>query len=110
MISTSINPVRVHPYYSPNNKSLVEKLSEAKEFLTKNSFPDLDFSVHDKHGITPTIVLVGRYESSQDLDLYTLLDSKEFKNILPESISVEWMHREEESPDQTILETYPDSW
>ena len=107
MNNITVNPTGLSTSYFQKDNGLKEKLSRAKDFLKENDFPDLDFSVHNKHGKTPTIVLVGKYESSRDMDLFTLLDSKEAKNILPESIVVEWMYGDKEFPEQTILETYP---
>ncbi len=94
--------------YIPQNYSLQLRLARAIDILDKNNFPGLNFSVHHETDNKPTIVLTGTYESQRDKDLFiTLLNSKEFKNILPENVVVEWMHGDEEFPNKTFLETHP---
>ena len=94
---------------SPLSKDndLETRLSKVKNLLDKNNFPELSFFVHDYIDGKPTVVLLGQYKSSRDMELFTLLNSKEIKSILPENIVVEWMHGDENFPGQTILESHP---
>ena len=95
--------------HSPKENDLEARLLRVINLLDKNDFPKLGFSVHYKIDEKPTIVLIGKYKSFQDKELFiTLLNSKELKSILPENIVVEWMHGDEHSPNQTILENHPD--
>ncbi len=95
------------PPHIQNDDSLNPRLSKAKALLEKNNFPELNFSVHYKIDWAPTIVLTGMYESSQDKDLFALLDSPDFKRLLPESVVVEWMYGDKDFPGKTFLESHP---
>ena len=94
-------------HHTQKGNDLSTRLARVTELLNKNNFPELGFSVHYDIDETPTVVLVGKHESSQDQELYRLLDSKEIKRILPENIVVEWMHGEKDFPKHTFLERYP---
>lgn len=110
MSHSSVNRVAILKATIPSalkENTLEARLSRTVNLLSENNFPELSFFVHNDIDAKPTIVLVGKYESSQDIGLFTLLNSKEFKNILPENIVVEWMHGDEQFPNQTILEKYP---
>ena len=98
---------KVDRNYFSKDFDLSRRLSKVKETLDKNNFKELSLFVHHDIDETPTIVLVGKYESSQDQELYRLLDSKEVKRMLPENIVVEWMHGDEDFPKHTFLERYP---
>lgn len=110
MSNNTINRITISKPSVPNifkDNNLATRLSRATQLLDKNNFPELGFSVHYNIDEKPTVVLVGKYKSSQDQDLFRFLDSKEFRNVLPESVVVEWMYTDSNSPNTTVLATYP---
>ncbi len=108
MNPSSVTSVGVSKPNPVNHLSLDTRLKMVTNILKINGFNELGFVSHDEIDWAPTVVLVGKYETKKELDLFMLLDTQKVKRLLPESCVVESSHRDEDSPNHTILERRPE--